>query len=92
MRRQRNMFKIKEKDKAQEKELKMVTSNLTDTEFKTLIIRMLSDLSENFDKEIENIKIEIEDIKKNQSEIRNIITEIKNTVEGIKSRLDESED
>ena len=45
----------------------MELSNLTDAEFKTLVIKMLSKLrgsidefSENFNKEIKNIKIEME--------------------------------
>ena len=49
----------------------METSNLPDTEFKTLIIRMLSELrrrveelSENINKEIINAKMELENIKK----------------------------
>ena len=52
---------------------KIETSNLPDAEFKTLFIRMLNELrgrvvelSENFNKGIENIKMEIENIK-NQS-------------------------
>ena len=48
MRRQRNMAQMKEHNKTPEKELnKMETSNLLDSEFKTLVIRMLSELSEN---------------------------------------------
>ena len=35
---------------------KMESSNLADTEFKILVIRMLKELSENFNKDIENIK------------------------------------
>ena len=38
-------------------------SNLPDAEFKTLVIRMLSDISEDFKQEIGNIKMEIENIK-----------------------------
>ena len=34
----------------------METSNLPDSEFKTLVIRMINNLSENFNKEIGNIK------------------------------------
>ena len=42
MRRQRNMAKMKEHIKTTEKELdKMELSNLSDTKFKTLVIRML---------------------------------------------------
>ena len=47
MRRQRNMAQMKENKKTPEKELnKMETSNLPDTEFKTLVIRVLGELSE----------------------------------------------
>ena len=47
MRRQRNMAQMKEQIKTPEKELnKMEISNLSDVEFKTLVIRMLKELSE----------------------------------------------
>ena len=46
MRRQRNMAQMKEQNKTQEKELnKMEIINVSDTEFKTLFIRMLKELS-----------------------------------------------
>ena len=55
----------------------MESSNLTDAEFKTLVIKMpkelrgrVDELSENFNKEIKNIKMEMEIIKGNQSEMR----------------------
>ena len=69
------MFPMKKENKASEKKKlnKIETSNLPDAEFKTLFIRMLNELrgrvvelSENFNKGIENIKMEIENIK-NQS-------------------------
>ena len=42
MRRQRNMATIKEQNKTSEKKLnKMEKSNLSDAEFKTVVIRML---------------------------------------------------
>ena len=47
MRRERNMAQVKEQIKTPEKELnKMEISNLSDVEFKTLVIRMLKELSE----------------------------------------------
>ena len=47
MRRQRNMTQMKEEEKSPEKELnKMETGNRPDVEFKTLVIRMLKELSE----------------------------------------------
>ena len=49
MRRQRNMAQIKEQNKMSEKELnKIEISNLLDAEFKTQVLRMLIELSENF--------------------------------------------
>ena len=46
MRRQRNRAQMKEQVKTPEKELnKMVISNLSDAEFKTLVIRMLGEIS-----------------------------------------------
>ncbi|KAF6323390.1 hypothetical protein mRhiFer1_008368 [Rhinolophus ferrumequinum] len=66
-------------------------TNLPETEFKTLIIKMLKEFSENFNKEITSIKKDIEAMKNNQTEIKNTITEMTNTLEGITSRLNEAE-
>ena len=53
MRRQRNMAQIKKQIKTPEKELnKMEISNLSDAEFKTLVVRMLKELS----KDLSSIK------------------------------------
>ena len=47
MRRQRNVAQMKEQNNTSEKELnEMEVSNLSEAEFKTLVIRMLKDLSE----------------------------------------------
>ena len=76
MRRQRNRAQMKEQNKTPEKELnKIETSNLLDEEFKTMIIRMLSEFNENFN----NIKKGIETPKKNQSEVKDT-TETKNNL------------
>ena len=73
----------------------MVSSNLTDAEFKTLVIEMLNELLgivENFNKEIKkkNIKMEMEIIKGKQLEM-NTLFEIKRKLEGM-NRVDEEED
>ena len=61
MKRQRNMAQIKEQIKTLEKVLnKMEISNLSDAEFKTLVIMMLKELSE-----------DLSSIKKIQSETKN---------------------
>ena len=58
------MSQIKGQNKTPDKERnKMDTQNLPDAEFKTLIIRMLDNLSGNFNKEIGSIKMEIENKK-----------------------------
>ena len=75
-------------------------SQLSDIEFKALVIRKLteiSELTENYQKlqgnynEITanyiNMKKEIETINKSQEEMKNTISELKNTVEGMKADL-----
>lgn len=63
----------------------MDVNNLSDMKFKVMDIRMLSELSMNYN----NIKQEIGTINKIQSEVKNNISDIKNKPEGIKSRLNE---
>ena len=72
MRRQRNMAQMKEQNKTQEKELnKMEINNLSDTEFKTLVIRMLKELSE-----------DLNSTKKILSETKDTLIGIKNNLQG----------
>ena len=77
MGRQRNKFQMKEQENSLEEELidERESSNLSDREFRVMIMRILN-----------NMKKDIETIKK--SEIENETPEIKNTLEGIKSSLD----
>ena len=82
------MAQMKEEIKTPEKEInEMEISNLSDAEFKTLFIRMLKELSEDFS----SIKwILSEDLKqekelkkwKTQSEMKNTLIEIKNNLQG----------
>ena len=72
---------MKEQIKTPEKELnKMEISNLSDAEFKQLVIRMLKELSE-----------DLNSIKEIQSEMKDTLVEIKNNLQGNNSRVDESE-
>lgn len=51
---------MKVQKKTQEKELnKMEISNIPDGEFKTLAIRIFTDFTENFNKDVGNIKIKV---------------------------------
>ena len=75
------MAQMKEQIKTPEKELKeMEISNLSDAEFKTLVTRMLKELSE-----------DLSSIKKTQSEMKDTLTEIKNNLQGNNSGVDEAE-
>ena len=58
----------------------MGISNLSDAEFKTLVIRMLKELSE-----------DLNSIKKIQSETKDTLIEIKNNLQGNNSRVDKVE-
>ena len=71
---------MKEQIKTPEKEPnKMEISNLSDSEFKTLIIRGFKELSE-----------DLNSIKKIQSETKDTLIEIKNNLQGNNSRVDEA--
>ena len=70
---------MKEQLKTPEKELnEMQISNVLDAEFKTLVIRMLKELSEDLN------------IKKTQSELKDTLIEIKNNLQGNNSRVNEA--
>ena len=58
----------------------MEISNLLDAEFKTLVIRMLKELSE-----------DLNSIKQIQSETKDTLTEIKNNLQGNNNRVDKAE-
>ena len=72
---------MKEQIKTPETELnEMEISNLSDIEFKTLVVMMLKELSE-----------DLSSIKKTQSETNDTLIEIKNNLQGNNSRMDEVE-
>ena len=72
---------MKEQENYPEELDKMEASNLSDREFRVMIIRILN-----------SMKKDIETIKKDQSEIKNAVSEINYTLEGINRRLNEAED
>ena len=74
------MAQIKEEIKTPKKELsKMEIRNLSDAEFKTLVIRMLNEHIE-----------DLSSIKKIQSEMKDTLIEINNNLQGNNSRGDEA--
>ena len=103
MGRQRNNPQMKGKGEDSERMLtEKEASQWSDTEFKAMVIRKLTELTENYQKlqgnyneltaNYINMKKELETINKSQEEMKNTISELKNTVEGIKSKLPEAED
>ena len=102
MGRQRNNPQMKGKEEASERMPNEIeTSQLSDTEFKAMVIRKLNELRDN-DRKLQgnyneitanyiNVKKEIESIKQSQEDMDNTIFEFKNTAEGINSRLDEAD-
>ena len=58
----------------------MEISNLTDAQFKTLVIRMHKELSE-----------DLITIKRNQSKVKDTLIQIKNNLQGNNRRMDEAE-
>ena len=73
------MAQMKEQIKTPELN-EMEISNLSDAEFKTLVIRMLQKLRE-----------DLSSVKKTQSETKDTLTEIQNNLQGNNSRMDEAE-
>ena len=71
----------------------MQASKLSDTDFKTMVIRKLNELRENYEKLQRSCKKltmkyigmekDIDTINKSEEEMKNTISELKNTVEGI---------
>lgn len=71
MRKQRNMFQMKDKAKLSKKEINgmEISKNLPDVEFKTIIINVFADLTRRMDKHSKNINKQ----KMNQSQLKNTI-------------------
>ena len=104
MKRWRNTQQVKENEKCppnqtKEKEI----GNLSEKEFRIMIIKMIQNLENKMELQINSLetKIEkmqemfnqdVEEIKKSQLKMNNAINEIKITLEGIMSRITETED
>ena len=87
MRRQRNMVQMKEQNITPEKQLnEMMISNLSDAQFKTLVIRMLQELTgycNSIKKTQAEIKLSLSEIKKNicrEPRVKGMKVKIKSTI------------
>ena len=61
----------------------MESSNLTDAEFKTLVIKMLNKLVGNVENSNKEIKMGMEVIRENQSEMENTLSEMRSILNRI---------
>ena len=104
MKRQRNTQQVKEYEKCppnQTKEEKI--GNLPEKEFRIMIIKMIQNLENKIELQINSVETwiqkmkemfdkDLEETKKSQLQMNNAINEIKNTLEGTNNRITEAED
>ena len=104
MKRQRNTHQVKEQSKCpptQTKEEEI--GNLPDKEFQIMIVKMIQNLENKIESQINSLETRIEkmqerfnkdleEIKKSQYIMNNAINDIKNILEGTNSRITEAED
>ena len=103
MKRQRNTQQVKEQDKCPSNQTKEEEiGNLPDKEFRIMIVKMIQNLENKMDLQINNLETKIEkmqkrfnkdleEIKKSQYIMNNAINQIKNILEGSNSRIMEYE-
>lgn len=70
----------------------MEINNLQVKQFKSLVIRILTELEKRTDEYSENINKELENIKRNKSQLKGVIMEMKNILEGIHSTVGNAEE
>ena len=104
MKRQRNTQQVKEQDKCPPNQTKEEErGNLPDKEFQIMIVKMVQNLENKMELQINSLEIKmekmqemfnkhLEEIKKSQCIMNNAINEIKNTVKGTNSKITVAED
>ena len=104
MKRQRNTQQVKEQDKCPPNQTKEEEiGNLSDKEFRIMIVKMIQNLENKMELQINSLETRIEkmqerfnkdleEVKKSQNIMNNAINKIKNTLEGTNSRITEAED
>ena len=104
MKRQRNTQQVKEHEKCPPSQIKEEDiGNLPEKEFRIIIRKMIQNLENKMELQINNLETRIEkmqekfnkdlrEIKKSQSIMNNALNAIKNTLEGNNSRVTKAED
>ena len=91
------MSQIKEQGKNLQDQInKEEIGNLSEKEFRVMIVNMIQNLRNRMEARIEKIQEmfnkDLEELKNKQTEKNNTITEIKNTLEGINNGITEAEE
>ena len=97
MRQQRNILQTNEQGKNPQHQInEEEIGNLTEKEFRVMIVKMLQELGKRMEAKIEKMQEmfnkDLEELKNKQTEMNNTVTEMKNTLEGINSRITEAEE
>ena len=66
--------------------------NLSEKEFRVIIVNMTQNLGNRMEKIQETFNKDLEELKSKQTVMNNTITEIENTLDGINSRITEAEE
>ena len=90
------MYQMMEQDKTPEKQLnEMEIGNLPEKEFRIMIVKMIQNLGNRMEAQIEKIQEmfnkDLEELKNKQTEMNNA-SEMKNTLEGNNNRITEAEE
>ena len=91
------MLQRKEQDKNLQEQLNIEEiSNLSEKEFRVMIVKMIQDLGKRMEARIKKIQEkfnkELEELKNKQTEMNKTVTEMKNTLEEIISRITKAEE
>ena len=97
MRWQKIMSQMKEQGKNLQDQInEEVMGNLPEKEFRVMIVKMIQNLGNRMEAQIEKIQEmfnkDLEELKSKQTEMNNTITEMKNTLKGNKNRITEAEE
>ena len=97
MRQQRNILQTNEQGKNPQHQInEEEIGNLTEKEFRVMIVKMIQNLGNRMEARIKKIQEmfnkNLEELKNKQSWMNNTITEMKNTIEGINSRISQAEE
>ena len=90
------MLQMQEQDKNLQELNEEEISNLSEKEFRVMIVKMIHDLGKRIKAQIEKIQEkfnrDLEELKNKEIEMNKMITKMKNTLEGNNSRITEAEE